>query len=124
MSSTEHILENSKEIINKVIITGFVGKDPTFDVVGKDLKLSKFSVATNQDYKTAKQETKTETLWHNIVAWGALAEKVHESIKKGNRVTLEGKINYKQYTDKNGVKKTYTEIILSDVINHTKKLAA
>jgi single-strand DNA-binding protein len=125
MMATEHLiaLPYVKEIINKVIITGYIGKDPTFDIVGNNNKLAKFSLATNQETTNTK-EGKPNTLWHNIVAWGKVAEQVRDNVKRGNRVTVEGRINYKQYTDKNGVKKTYTEIIMSDMLNHSKQEAA
>ncbi len=126
MNTTEKLSEisNPKEIINKVIITGYLGKDPTLDTIGVNTKVAKFNVATNHSYKNMKGETISNTLWHNITAWNKLAVMVHESLKRGNHVTIEGRINYNNYTDKNGVKKVFTEIVLNDVINHSKKEAA
>lgn len=127
MTTTEHNTEmnGSKEIVNKVILTGFLGKDPTLDTVGSNkLKVAKFSMATNNDYRNSKGENVKSTLWHNVVAWGKLATEVAEKLKKGNRVTIEGKISYNIFTDKNGVKKQYTDIVMHDMVQHTKKEAA
>jgi single-strand DNA-binding protein len=128
MNSTEQLTvvanTDSKDIINQVILTGNLGKAPTLDTVGTNSKVCKFSVATNQDYKNLKGELIKNTLWHNITVWGKLAVDVHEKLQKGSRVTIMGKINYKQYTDKNGVKKTWTDIILDELISFTNKDAA
>lgn len=105
---------------NKVILTGYLGKDPTLDTVGSNFKVSKFSLATNNDHKSGKGEWVKETLWHQVVMWGKLATEASEKLKKGTRVTIEGKISYNIFTDKNGVRRQYTDIIGSDFTIHEK----
>ena len=116
--------KNEQEIVNKVILTGHLGKDPTVDTVGTNLRLAKFSLATTNNYKNYKGEAVKDTQWHNVVVWGKLANEVGEKLKKGNKLTLEGKINYKNYTDKAGVKKYYTEIVAHDLKFFERKEAA
>jgi single-strand DNA-binding protein len=113
----------NKEIINQVILTGFLGQDPRVDVLASKMKVAKFSLATNNQYKNSKGEIVKETHWHNIVAWGKLASEVEEKLKKGIRVTVEGKISYNIFTDKSGVKKQYTDIIANELSIHQKKEA-
>ncbi|MFN6037015.1 MAG: single-stranded DNA-binding protein [Bacteroidota bacterium] len=114
------IIEKSeaKEAINKVILTGNLGKDPLLDQVGRGQKIVRFSLATNQDYKNNKGETVKNTLWHNVIAWGDLAEEINQKLKKGSRITVEGRINYNVYTDKSGSKRSFTDIIANNVRMH------
>ena len=114
------IIEKSetKEAINKVILTGNLGKDPLLDQVGRGQKIARFSLATNQDYKNNKGETVKNTLWHNVIAWGDLAEEINQKLKRGSRVTVEGRINYNVYTDKSGSKRSFTDIIANTVRTH------
>ena len=123
LNNTITTTENT-EVVNKVILTGFLGKDPTLDTVGSNFKVSKFSLATNNDHKNSKGEITKETLWHNIVLWGKMAAEASEKLKKGNRVTVEGKLSYRMFTDKSGQKRQYTDIIVHDFKLHAKKEAA
>src|SRR6185436_15209911 len=93
---------------NRVQLTGNLGRDPeikTFDGGGK---LARFSIATREEY-FSKGEAKTETNWHNITAWGKLAERIESELKKGTFISIEGRLKTRDYTDKNGVKKYVTE---------------
>jgi len=90
--------------INKVILSGNVGNDPEVKNLESGKKLAKFSLAT-----TDKNKDKT-TQWHNIIVWEKLAEIVEKYVKKGNYITVIGSISYRDYTDKNGVKKYLTDI--------------
>jgi single-strand DNA-binding protein len=113
--------KGNSEIINKVILTGHLGKDPTLDTVGTSMKVSKFSIATNNDYKNAKGERVKDTQWHNIVMWGKVANEAYEKLKKGAKITVEGKIQYRMFTDKEGVKKQYTDIVAFSFTVHQKR---
>ena len=114
------IIEKSegREIINKITLTGNLGKDPTLDNVGKAQKVTRFTMATNQEYRNSKGELIKNTLWHNVLAWGDLAIEIHEKLKKGNRITVEGRINYNSYSDKKGGKRIFTDIIANVVRKH------
>lgn len=122
--ATDSAEATTEQIINKVILTGHLGKDPTLDTVGANYKVAKFSLATNNDHKSSKGDVVKDTQWHNVVLWGKLATEASEKLKKGSKVTLEGKINYRMYTDKNGVKRQYTDIVAHDFVVHQRKEAA
>ena len=114
------LIEKSEgnEPVNKVVLTGNLGRDPIIDLLGKGQKVAKLSLATNYEYKNGKGEMIKNTIWHNVLAWGDLAVEVKEKLKKGNRITIEGKINYNVYTDKSGFKKSFTDIIANTVRVH------
>ena len=79
-------------------------------------KLAKVSIATNESYKNNKGERVTETQWHNLVAWGKLADIIEKYTKVGSKVVVEGKLMTRQYTDKAGLKKQITEIQVSEMM--------
>ena len=70
----------------------------------------RFSLATSSSYKNSKDEWVRDTAWHNVVMWDKVAELALDKIKKGTFVTLSGKIVYRQYTTKEGVKQNAVEI--------------
>lgn len=99
--------------VNRVIILGNLGRDPKTNANGT---VSNFSIATSEkwlDKSTGEQTDKTE--WHNIVAFGKLAEIVDKYLKKGSKVYIEGKLQTRKWTDKNGVEKLSTEIICNSM---------
>ena len=75
---------------NKVQLIGNLGNDPEIIMLENGTKLAKFSIATNESYKNAKGEKVTDTQWHNIVAWGKLAEITEGFLSKGKEVMIEG----------------------------------
>jgi single-strand DNA-binding protein len=78
-------------------------------------------VATNENYKNAKGEKVTETQWHNVVAWGKLADIAEKYLFKGTEVVIEGKLINRNYTDKQGVKRYTTEVQANELLILTKK---
>lgn len=101
---------------NKVQLIGNIGNTPEIINLESGKKLAKFSVATNESYKTAKGETVKETQWHNLVAWGKTAEIVEKYLAKGNEVAIEGKLTSRSYEDKAGVKKYVTEVVVNELL--------
>lgn len=101
---------------NKVMLIGHVGMDPQLVEFGENKKLVKFSLATNESFRNNKGEWENETTWHNIVAWGKLAESLSSKLTKGTELALEGKIRNRIYEDKNGTKRHLTEIQMSDFL--------
>jgi single-strand DNA-binding protein len=95
---------------NKVQLIGNLGMNPEVKTLDGGKKLAKFSIATNESYKTAKGEKVTETQWHNVVAWGKTAEIIEKFLKKGSEVAIEGKLVNRNYEDKDGIKRYVTEI--------------
>ena len=89
---------------NKVQLIGNLGNDPEIITLENGTKWAKFSIATNETYKNAKGEKVTDTQWHNIVAWGKLAEIAEEFLSKGKEIMVEGKLVYRSYETNEGEK--------------------
>ena len=73
-------------------------------------------MATNESYRNASGEKVTETTWHNLVAWGKVAEIAEKYLVKGSEVALEGKLINRSYTDKEGNKKYITEVQVNELL--------
>ena len=101
---------------NKVQLIGHVGQKPQTRNLEGDKKLVRFSVATNETYRNAQGVKMTETQWHNLVAFGKVAEIAEKFLDKGSEVAIEGKLVNRNYTDKEGVKKYITEIQVSELL--------
>jgi len=101
---------------NKVQLIGNLGKAPEIKNIDSGKKLAKFSVATNEVYTNNKGEKVKETQWHNLVAWGKLADIAEKYLDKGSEVVIEGKIITKDYLDKDGNKKYTTEIQVNEML--------
>jgi single-strand DNA-binding protein len=101
---------------NKVQLIGNLGGNPDVKTMDSGKKLARFSVATNESYRNAKGEKITETQWHNLIAWGKVAEIAEKFLSKGSEVAIEGKLVNRSYTDKEGVKKYITEVQVSEVL--------
>lgn len=102
--------------INKVILIGNLGQDPEVRYTSTGVAVATFSLATNESYKDQDGNLQDKTQWHNIVAWRKLAEICGEYLKKGSRIYIEGKIQYRQYDDKNGIKRYVTEIVADQMM--------
>ena len=101
---------------NRVTLIGNLGQDPEIRTTETGKKVSNFTIATNDGYKSVDGQKVSEATWHNIVAWNGLAETAGKYLKKGNEVAVEGRIVYRTYDDKNGVTKYITEIVLNDLV--------
>jgi single-strand DNA-binding protein len=99
--------------MNKVTLHGFTGKLPEIKTLESGKKIAKFSLAT-QSYRKDKDGNKV-TDWHSLVFWEKLAELCEKYVKKGSELIVEGEISYRDYTDKDGVKKYFTEIICNSL---------
>ena len=99
--------------LNKVMLIGNLGNDP--DIVN-DGKIGKLSVATSESWKDKSSgERKTKTEWHRVVIFNeGLVRIAEQYLKKGSKVYLEGQLQTKSYTDKDGVEKYTTEIVLQN----------
>ena len=103
-------------IRNKVQLIGNLGKDPEVVQLENGGKLAKFSLATNETYKNNKGERITETQWHNVVAWGKLAEIVENYLTKGKEVAVEGKLTHRSYETQGGEKRYVTEVKCNELM--------
>ena len=101
-------------MVNRVILMGYVGKDPEITHMDNNLVKARFSLATNE--RRSKDGNLTEhTEWHNIVMWRNLAELAEKYVRKGSLLYVEGKINSHSYDDKEGIKRTAYDIIADDM---------
>jgi single-strand DNA-binding protein len=96
--------------LNKVMLIGNLGKDPELKATPSGQSVARFSVATTENWKNQAGEKQSKTEWHNIVVWGKQAEIAEKYLRKGKQVMVEGRIQYREYTDQAGVKKFFTEI--------------
>ncbi len=102
--------------VNKVILLGNLGKDPEIRTLESGTKLARFPLATNEYYKGKDGETVEKTEWHNVVVWHQRAELAEKYLQKGSQVYIEGRLQTRQWDDKDGNKRYTTEII-GDVMN-------
>jgi len=101
---------------NKVQLIGNLGNAPEIREMETGKKMARFSIATNEVYKNASGERVKETQWHNIVAWGQLAEIVNKFLTRGKEVAIEGKLVNRSYVDKAGIKKYVTEVHATELL--------
>lgn len=101
---------------NKVQLIGNLGNAPEIRNTENGKKLARFSVATSETYKNQKGEKITETQWHNLIAWGKLADLAEKFLSKGSEVAIEGKLMSRTYTDKEGNKKYITEVQVNELL--------
>ena len=101
---------------NKVQLIGNLGNAPEVKTLESGKKMARFSAATNEIYRNAKGEKVTETQWHNLIAWGKVAEIVEKFLTKGKEVAIEGKLINRSYNDKDGNKKYVTEIQVNELL--------
>lgn len=100
---------------NKVSLIGHTGKE--VEIINfENGKLAKVTLATNDYYTNASGEKVEETQWHNLVVNGKLADIMEKYVAKGKEIAVEGKIVYKSYDDKDGVKRYTTEIRVEELV--------
>ncbi|MEQ1798570.1 MAG: single-stranded DNA-binding protein [Lacibacter sp.] len=109
---------------NKVQLIGNLGNAPEVRTLDGGKKMAKFSIATNETYRNAKGEKVTETQWHNMIAWGKVAEIAEKYLTKGKEVVVEGKLVNRNYTDKDGNKKYSTEVQVNELLLLGEKVKA
>ncbi|HEX5151575.1 MAG TPA: single-stranded DNA-binding protein [Parafilimonas sp.] len=101
---------------NKVQLIGNLGGNPEIRTTESGKKMARFSVATNETYRSAKGDKVTETQWHNLIAWGRVADIAEQYLFKGSEVAIEGKLINRNYTDKDGIKRYVTEVQVNEVL--------
>lgn len=109
---------------NKVQLIGNLGNAPEVKTLESGKKMARFSIATNESYRNAKGERMTETQWHNLVAWGKVAELVEKYLVKGKEVMIEGKLVNRSYNDKDGNKKYICEVQVNELLMLGEKTTA
>ena len=101
---------------NRVQLIGHLGGDPEVKNTEGGKKLVKVSIATNEIYKNNSGEKVTETNWHNLIAWGKVAEIAEKYLKKGSEIAVEGRLTTRNYDDKDGIKRYFTEVVVNEIL--------
>ncbi len=97
--------------VNKVILVGFLGKDPDLKYTASGAAVCRFSLATNETFKNKAGEVQKRTEWHSIVAWGKLAEICGEYLTKSKQVYIEGSIRTGKWEDRDGNERKSYDIV-------------
>jgi len=102
--------------VNKVFLLGNVGKDPEIRSTGGGTMVANFGLATTDRTKDQQGNWQDRTEWHNVVAYGRVAEIIRDYVKKGHKLFIEGRITTRNWDDKESGRKVYrTEIIVNDL---------
>ena len=102
--------------LNRVTLIGNLTRDPELRYTPGGMAVASFGVATNRVWVTKQGERKEDAQFHRIVAWNKLAELCSQLLSKGRRVYVEGRIQYRDFTDQENNKKQIAEIIIDDMI--------
>jgi single-strand DNA-binding protein len=96
--------------VNKVILVGRLGQNPEVRYTPSGAAVANFSVATNESWTDKSGQKQERTEWHKVVVWGKLAELCNQYLAKGRQVYLEGRMQTRQWQDKDGQTKYTTEV--------------
>ena len=102
--------------VNKVILIGNRGVDPEVRYTPQGTAVANFRLATNESWTDKSGQKQDRTEWHRIVVWGKLAELCGEYLQKGRQVFVEGKLQTREWTDKENRKNYTTEIVANQVV--------
>lgn len=101
--------------VNKVILIGNLGADPEVRFTPGGQAVANFRIATNESWTDKSGQKQERTEWHRIVVWGKLAELCGEYLKKGRQAYVEGRLQTREWTDKEGKKNYTTEVVANTV---------
>jgi len=102
--------------LNKVMIIGYLGRDPELRYTPSGRPVASFSVATSRSWTASDGERREETEWFNVVAWGNLAEICKTHLAKGQQVYIEGRLQTRGWEDENGTRHYRTELVANEMI--------
>jgi len=102
--------------LNKVTLIGNVGAAPEIRTTAGGVEVATISLATNETFKNAQGQKVTTTQWHRLTAWRGLAEIAEKYVTKGSKLAVTGSLQYSKYTDKDGVERYSTEIVIDELI--------
>ena len=101
--------------VNKVILVGRLGRDPETRYMPNGDAITNFSLATDEQWRDRNGERQTRTEWHNVSLYGKLGEIANQYLRKGSQVFIEGKIQSRKYTGKDGIERMAYDIIGSEM---------
>lgn len=102
--------------VNKVILVGNLGADPEVRFTPGGQAVANFRIATSDSWTDKSGQKQERTEWHRIVVWGKLAELCGEYLKKGRQCFIEGRLQTREWTDKEGKKNYTTEVVANSVV--------
>lgn len=102
--------------LNKVMLIGNVGRDPELKHTPSGIPVISFRLATSETWKDRDNNLREHTDWHTVVAWRGLAEVIHKLVQKGSRVYVEGKIQTRNFEDKNGSRRHVVEVLADNML--------
>ena len=106
--------------LNKITLIGNLGADPEIRSTTGGNKVAQFSVATSRQWNSASGEKQEKTEWHKCVAWNSkgtgLADIIERYVKKGDKIYVEGRVEYRQYEDKDKQTKYVTEVNVREIL--------
>ena len=97
--------------VNKVILIGNLGRDPELRFTRDGQGVANFTLATNERWRDKDGQNQERTEWHRIVAWARLAEQCVNLLSKGKLVYIEGRLQTREWSDRDGNKRTTTEVV-------------
>ena len=101
--------------VNKVLLIGRLGKDPEVRYTSAGGAVTNFTMATNESWTDKAGQKQEKTEWHRIVVWGKLGELCGQYLSKGRQAYVEGRLQTKEWADKEGNKKYTTEVVAQNV---------
>jgi single-strand DNA-binding protein len=104
---------------NNVNLIGNLGQDIQLINFESGNKKASFSLATSESYKNKDGEYVKNTQWHNVVAWGKQAELLSRSLSKGNKIAVQGTLQYRTYVDKDGKTQYVAEVVMNEFVKMT-----
>ncbi|MBK9315490.1 MAG: single-stranded DNA-binding protein [Acidobacteria bacterium] len=100
---------------NKIVIVGYLGRDPEMRYTPQGTAVCNFSIATTEKRKDKSGESQDVTTWFRVNAWGRLAEVANQFLTKGKQVYVEGRLRQDEYTDRDGNRRQTLEVTANDI---------
>jgi single-strand DNA-binding protein len=98
------------------MLIGNVGNEPEIKTTGGGTKIAKVSLATNRTFSDRSGQQQEKTEWHRLTFWDKMADLVEQYVKKGDRLYIEGRIEYSQTEDDKGVQRFWTDIVVREMV--------
>lgn len=101
---------------NSVQLIGFTGSDPDTKLLDNGSKIANFSLATTERYKDNNGDVQKKTTWHRITAFSPIADVIEKHLRKGAKIFIQGRLNYRKWTNRDGHEKDTTEIVVEKFV--------
>lgn len=102
--------------LNKVMLIGNVGNEPEIRMTASGAKVAKISLATNRQFQDRSGQQQERTEWHRLTFFGRMSDIVEQWVHKGDRLYVEGRLEYSQTQDENGGTRYWTDIVANEMV--------